>query len=322
MIENSVETDGQLGTWGPMRVRGPILVGLLTVILFFAGFAGWVGSAPLAGAAIAPGVVSIDTKRKAVQHLEGGIVSEIFVREGDRVDRDQVLLRLDDTRVRARISELNVRVKSVRTRLILISEEIASVSGLLEQGLARKPRLLALKRRRAELKGDIDQSGAQLTSMQDALSRTYVRAPVDGTVVGLQVHSIGGVIQGGETLLHVVPADERLTVEARADPLDIDIIHAGLQAEVRLTPYNMRDTPPIPGRVLSVSADSLIDERTGVPYYLVRIVLDAEFLEHLPDVHPTPGMPAEVMIYTGQRTAFEYIIEPFTRSFHRAFRES
>ena len=322
MTGTPVPLDSNGGGWGPMKVRGAVLAGLLTVGLFFGLFAGWAATAPLAGAAIAPGTISIDTKRKTVQHLEGGIISEILVREGQQVEKDQVLIRLDGTRAQARINQLDGRIETARAQMVLIDEEIEAVASLLEKGLARKPRLLALKRRRAELDGDIGQSNAQLRAARDTLARTDMRAPVSGTVVALQVHSIGGVVRNGEPLLYVVPGEERLTVEARADPIDIDVIRAGLNAEVRLVPYNMRSTPPVPGTVLSVSADSLTDEQTGAPYYLVRIELDKEFLATLDDVHPSPGMPVEVMIYTGARTALEYFLEPLTKSFHRAFRES
>lgn len=196
------------------------------------------------------------------------------------------------------------------------------MSGLLEKGLARKPRLLALQRRHAELVGDLEDYYAQMRTAKDVANRTEVRAPVGGIVVALQVHSAGGVIKGGEPLLYVVPGNEMLIVEARVDPIDVDVVRAGLQAGVRLTPYNMRNMPPVPGTVQSLSADSFTDERSGQTYYLARIGLDQEFLASLDNVELAPGMPVEVMIYTGDRTALEYFLEPITRSFRRAFRES
>jgi multidrug efflux pump subunit AcrA (membrane-fusion protein) len=306
----------------PVRIRGAALLGLFTILLFFGGFAGWAATAPLGGAAIAPGAMNVDTNRKTVQHLEGGIVREILVREGDRVVAGQPLIVLDDTAPKARIRRLDSQISSARRQMKLIDEEIEAVSGLLRKGLARRPRLLALQRRHAELVGDLEDYYAQMRTAKDVANRTEVRAPVGGLVVALQVHSEGGVIKGGEPLLYVVPGKERLIVEARVDPIDVDVVHIGLRADVRLTPYNMRDMPPVPGTVQSLSADSFTDEHSGLTYYLARIDLDQGFLETLDDVEPTPGMPVEVMIYTGDRTALEYFLEPITRSFHRAFRES
>ena len=305
-----------------MGVRGAIVAGFLVLLLFFGGLGGWAATAPLAGAAIASGAVNVDTNRKTVQHLEGGIVGAILVREGQRVAAGDVVLRLDATQPRGRIELLDEQVASAAAQMALIEEEITTVRYLLERGLTPKPRLLALERRQAELVGELGEYRAQLRVAHDVLARTEVRAPVDGTVVALQVHSVGGVIAAGEPLLDVVPGEERLIVEAKVDPVDIDVVQAGLHAEVRLLPFNLRDTPPVPGEVISISADSLKDERTGQTWYLARIVLDDAFLAGLDGVAPSPGMPVEVMIHTGERTPLEYFLEPIVRSFRRAFRES
>lgn len=306
----------------PIGVRGAALLGLFTVLAFFGGLTGWAATAPLGGAAIAPGIVNVETNRKTVQHLEGGIVREILAYEGEAVSAGQLLIRLDDTASQAQILRLESQINSARRQIALIMEEIASVSELLEKGLARKPRLLVLQRRQAELTGDIDDYDAQLRAARDVVRRAAVKAPVAGIVVGLQVHSQGGVIKAGEPLLYIVPGRERLVVEARVDPVDRDVVRAGLAAHIQLTPYNLRNTPPVPGTVQTISADSFTDERTGAIYFLARIELDQEFVAQLEGVDPAPGMPVEVFIFTGNRTALDYFLEPLTRSFRRAFRES
>ena len=143
----------------------------------------------------------------------------------------------------------------------------------------------------------------------------------DGTIVGLQVHTPGGVIAPGEPLMDIVPSGERLVIEARVDPNDIDVVEAGLPARVLLTAFNLRSLAPIEGRVVWVSADRLIDERTGQAYYLARIELVEDPAEVLDGASLYPGMQADVMIVTGERTALEYLIRPISRSFDRAFRE-
>ena len=153
------------------------------------------------------------------------------------------------------------------------------------------------------------------------LGRVKIIAPLDGTVVGLQIHTPGGVISPGEALLDIVPSGDRLVIEAKIDPTDIDVVHPGLPAHVRLTPFNTRSTRPIEGRIASVSADRLSDERTGESYYLARVELKGNPANALDGASLYPGMPAEVMIVTGARTALDYFLKPITRSLNRAFRE-
>ena len=156
---------------------------------------------------------------------------------------------------------------------------------------------------------------------EDVVARTRVSAPLDGVVVGLKVHTPGGVIAPGERLLDIVPSGDRLIIEAQVDPRNIDVVHPGLSTYVRLTPFDKRDTPPLAGRVASVSADRLTDERTGAAFYLARIELIDDPAKVLKGAVLYPGMPAEVMIVTGARTALDYFLKPIARSLSRAFRE-
>jgi multidrug efflux pump subunit AcrA (membrane-fusion protein) len=121
--------------------------------------------------------------------------------------------------------------------------------------------------------------------------------------------------------MDIVPSKDQLVVEARLDPNDIDIVHPGLPAEVRLTSFNMRSTEPVKGKIRSVSADRLTDERSGTAYYLVRVVLTEDPKDVLGGASLYPGMPAEVMIVTGAQTALGYFLKPFLASFNRAFRD-
>ncbi len=412
--------------------------------VFLAGLIGWAAVAPLESAAIAPGVVSIDGYRKTVQHLEGGIVGEILVREGDRVAAGQVLIRLDDTTPRASLELLHGRwlvasalaarleaerdgrdgirypealtgrrddpktrqvldgqdnifqarraalssqvaildqraaeyreeiagiagqIRSETERLALVEEELADVRTLYDKGFARKPKLLQLQRRVAEIEGSRNLHQAQiararqsigaarlrasdlettrlnqvveelrkaqaelydlnerLRAAEDVLARTEIRAPLDGTVVDLRVHSAGGVIASGAPLLDIVPREGRLVVEARIDPRDIDVVREGLDAQVRFTAFNQRHRAPAAARLTSISADLLTDEASGQSYYLARVELvveDASAAAELAALHP--GMQAEVMIVTGARSALDYLLEPLMLSLNRAFRES
>ena len=425
-------------------VRGPRLAGLAVILVFLGGFGGWASMAPLSSAAVAPGIVSPDGQRRTVQHLEGGIIQEILVRDGDVVGIGERLLVLEDVAVRserdiresrlngllavearlvaeltlaeaiafpadllaraetdaelaaalddqrthfetraaafvsradileARIAQLHeeiagleVQIDSQVRQLDLIDREIAGVGQLVDQGLERLPRLLSLQRMQAEIEGEIGANrstiaraeqavgetglqildleanrreeaagslaniraeiatiGEELRAREDVLARTMVTAPVAGAVVGLQFHTVGGVVRPGETILDIVPADEELIIDARLSPTDIDVVAPGLEAEVHLLAYAQRDMARLTGRVRDVSADRLVDEATGEAYFRARIEVLPEALDSLgDDIVLTPGMPADVLITTGERSMLDYILSPIERSLSRAFRE-
>ena len=255
-------------------------------------------------------------------------------------------------------------IRSARKGLAILGEELADVEMLVRKGLARKPRLLELKRMEAERQGDLSKAistlaragqrigethlqindlkavrNAEITEelrevqtelleleerlrvARDTVERNRIVSPLDGTVVGLQVHTVGGVVGAAEPLVHIVPSNDRLIVEAHVDPTDIDVVRAGLTARVVLTPFNARHSASIEGTVVSVSADSLLDQNSGQTYYLARIELADRGEDQASAVSLYPGMPAQVMIITGRHTVMEYLIEPITRTFNVAFRE-
>ena len=304
-----------------LKIGGPVLFGLVVMLAFFGGFLGWAAFAPLSSAAIAPGSVVVETNRKTVQHLEGGIVGRIHVREGDVVQAGQVLIELDDTKGAARISLLRGQIEAGRRQIALLREEIGAVTKLLDQGLAQKPRLLALQRREAEVDGNLKRLEAQLVDAADVLKRLQIRAGIDGRIVGLRVHTTGGVITAGMPLMDIVPSQDRLVVEARVRPIDIDVVTPGLNAMVYLTPFNRRNLKPIEAKVVSVSADQFTEQRTGTGYYRARVELLSNPAEVFGQGELYPGMPAEIMIVTGERTVLESLIQPIAVSLNRALRE-
>ena len=161
----------------------------------------------------------------------------------------------------------------------------------------------------------------RIHAQEDVLRRLDVRAPQAGVVMGLRFHTADGVITPGMPILDIVPSEEHLIFDAHVSPEDIDVVHTGLTAQVRLTAYKRRSTPTVDGRVTQVSADRFVDSQSGSAYYLARVELDPPSLAALDDVKLYPGMPAEVMIETGKRTALEYIISPIANGIQRAFRE-
>lgn len=162
----------------------------------------------------------------------------------------------------------------------------------------------------------------QLAASEDTLKRTTITAPVSGTVVNLNFKTRGGVILQGEPILDIVPAEDDLLIDARVAPTDIDVVYPGLPAQVHLSAYSQRTMPRVEGTVRSVSADSMSDEQSGQPYYLARVEVDREKLSDLgPDIELVPGMPAEVLIVTSERTLFGYLLQPFRDLFRRGLRE-
>lgn len=423
---------------------GPaIIAGVLVIGLFFGVFGGWAAYAPLESAAIAPGFVSVDTNRKTIQHLEGGIIRDILVRDGDKVALGQVLVQLDRTRPQATLDLLRWRrmaASALEARLIaerdgtsgiafpgwlsttsesekakdimdgevrifearreslsgqvailkqriaqyeeeikglegqiraedmqvtLVNEERDIVRGLFEKGLAQKPRLLALQRRSWEIEGSrsehkaniarakqsIGEARLRITELktvmlsevvqqlrdvqseqfdlaermraaEDILDRTKIRAPIAGTIVDLKVHTLEGVIVPGTPILDIVPSADRLVIETRIDPDDIDVVHPGMKAKVRFTAFSRRNSIPVDGTITFVSADHLTDELTGAKYFLAKVELADDVEVALDGASLYPGMQAEVMILTGSRTALDYILKPITRGLDRAFREN
>ncbi|MGE5540642.1 MAG: HlyD family type I secretion periplasmic adaptor subunit [Gemmatimonas sp.] len=160
----------------------------------------------------------------------------------------------------------------------------------------------------------------KLRSAQEVLDRTTVRAPTDGQIVNLKLFTPGGVLPPRDTVMEIVPQKDQLVAEAQVAPTDIDVVHADLPVQLRLTALNQRVTPTVFGHVQTVSADRQQDQRTGNAYYTARIVIDRG-LDELNDAKLYPGMPAEAMIVTGERTLMSYLFKPLLSGLNRGLRE-
>jgi len=261
---------------------------------------------------------------------------------------------------------MDAQTTSQNRQLELIASELEDVQQLVDQGLERRTRLLALQRQEADIDGNrganlaaisrarqaIGEAQLQIINLeverldaianelnqvrfeqasieqdlmrtQDILARTSITAPISGIVVQSRFFTTGGVIRPGEPILDIVPQEEELLIDAQISPVDIDNVEVGMTAQVILSAYSQRRLPRIEGRVRSISADRLVDEATGMPYFLARVEVDPAQLAALEGrVTLSAGMPAEVFIVTGERTAIEYLLEPFFQSFRRAFREA
>ena len=172
-----------------------------------------------------------------------------------------------------------------------------------------------------EIDAKIGEFVERRVSAVDLLKRTDLRAPQDGTVFQSTVHTIGGVIPAGEAIMLVVPDSDRLTVEAKVNPQDIDKVQLGQNATLRFSAFNFRTTPEIFGSVSQVSADITTDQRTSQSYYTIRIAMPADEVARLGNVKLVPGMPVEAFVNTGDRTVMSYLMKPLSDQINRAFRE-
>jgi HlyD family type I secretion membrane fusion protein len=418
-----------------------VWIGILIVGVFFGGFGAWAALAPFASAVVAPAYVRVESNRKTVQHLEGGIVREINVKEGERVERGQVLLRLDDTQAKAahevllsqfdglraqearlfaerdnseiefpadllqrqdqhevkkildgeksqfrvrrsslegqvsifqqRIAQIKEQIAgteaqlvSQRRQLVLISDELKDTRQLYKGGNTTLIRVRQLERTQAALEGQggeyvatlgrlkeqigeserqiiqiaNDQQAAiakdlreaqsriadiipRLQATKSTLDRTDITASDPGFVVGLSTFTIGGVVRAGDPLMQIVPDRDLLVLEAQVRVEDIDRLRPGLETVVHLTAFRERVTPIVQGTVSKVSADRLMDQRTGAPYYVIEVTIK---LDELPPERRKalyPGMPAQVIVPFGERSALDYLVRPLSDSMIQAFRE-
>ncbi|KQO77615.1 HlyD family type I secretion periplasmic adaptor subunit [Rhizobium sp. Leaf262] len=170
---------------------------------------------------------------------------------------------------------------------------------------------------------DLDGVRQQLREAAQVLDRTVIRSPVNGTVIRSYYHTAGGVITTGKPIMEILPAHVPLILEAQVLRTSIDQLHEGQTAAIRLSALNRRTTPVLDGKVFYVSADS-IEENAGMQVkdvYIVRVQISDEEIAKVHGFHPVPGMPADVLIQTSERTFIEYLTKPITDSMSRAFKE-
>ncbi len=172
-----------------------------------------------------------------------------------------------------------------------------------------------------EIQAQVGEYVERKIAAEDQLRRIDIVAPQGGVVHQLAVHTVGGVIAPADPIMLIVPEGDDLALEVQISPKDIDQIQIGHRAVLRMSAFNLRTTPELNGHVGRIAADLTTDERTGQSYYLVRIVVPHEELAKLRDLKLVPGMPAEAMIRTSERTALSFLVKPLADQINRAFRE-
>src|SRR4051812_26221397 len=220
------------------------------------------------------------------------------------LERDAAKLQGDRGQLIALTAQTKGKINEIRLQILQIDQDLRTEVG----------------KDLADIRGKLAELAEKRVAAEDMLKRIELRAPQSGLVHQLDVHTVGGVIQAGQTVMLIVPEAEALTVEAKIRPQDINEVRVGQRAILRFTSFNQRTTPEIEGQVKIVSADVTQDQKTGANYYTVRIAVAESELAKL-DQKIVPGMPTEAFIQTNPRTVMSYVVKPLQDQLMRAFRE-
>jgi len=226
-----------------------------------------------------------------------------------------------------RFLELKKELSEVKGELVQVETSLASSHSQLDELQFERDRVAQVFREAAaselvEVQLSIKDLSKRIQSASNVLGRIDIKAPVDGKIVGLNVYTIGAVIQPGDTILEIVPSKDELVIGAQIRPVDIDKVSQFMKARIRLSSYKQHEFPEFNGVVESVSADVFEDPKTQNSYYTARIIIPTSTLSMLPKDKINPGMPADVMIVTGESTPAQYLLEPLLNAFRTAWRDS
>lgn len=310
----------------PTDVKKPLRTGLLVLLIGLGGFLLWAIFVPLASGIPSSGTVIVDGQRKVVQHLSGGVVKHIDIKEGQSVKEGDILMRMDEAVALANKSNAESQLKSIEIQIRFLEKLLGDLQSMAEEGFYPRNRFIEYQKQLADAQSQQAALKDRLAAAKLELQRALVLAPTSGKVMGLAITTNGGVIPPGAKLLELVPDEGRLVVEAQILPHLIDRIVAGMPAEVRFSHTQSRKTPVILGKVEWVSADKFQNPNDPNPvthagFYTARVVVSAEELKKLPDVQIRPGMVADVIVQTGQRTFMNYLFKPLMDSMAVSLKE-
>ena len=221
------------------------------------------------------------------------------------LQRQSASLEGESGQLIAQIAEAQGKISETALQIIQIDHDLASE-------VAKETR---------EIDSKIGEYIERKVTAEDQLKRIDLRAPQDGMVFQSTVHTVGGVITAGDTIMLIVPDADQLSVESRVNPQDIEQIQLGQTALLRLSALNQRTTPELFGKVTRIAADASTDQRTGQSFYIIRISMPPEEIVKLGDVRLLPGMPVEAFVQTGERTMISYLTKPLRDQLMRMFRE-
>lgn len=250
-----------------------------------------------------------EQRQALLQQLQGlrGLAQEGYIPRNRLLENERLLAQLD--------GELGEAVGAIGHARQQVQE-----LGWRERQQAEEYRR-DLHQQQVENRLRLGELASRLASAEFELAHTEVRAPVAGTLVGLAVFTPGGVIAPGQQLMEVVPRDAPLLVDARAPVELVDRLRPGLPVELLFAAFNQSSTPRVPGELVLVSADRLLDEQTREPYYQVRIRVSEDGARQLAGLDIRPGMPVQAFVRTGERSLLNYLFKPLADRLHLALSE-
>ena len=311
------------------KARAPILFGLWVFIFTFLIGGAWTGLAPLNSASGAIGIVVTTSKKQVVQYRDGGILKAVYVKEGDHVKVGQIVAQMDDSVLASNVSSLRAQKVSHEREVEIAQENLRSFKILAEQGYAAKIQLLETEKALIEQQSRLDETKRNLAAHEESLNRTTLKSPINGIVTQIDVNTIGSTMTPGQTLMAITPTEEELIIEAYIPQGDIESVHVGLKAKIKIAAFKHRSVGSLDGIVTYVSHDVLdytqanraapdalmmniqTQQQHGV--YKVKISVDKEDLKKISkykDYELAPGMQASVQIVTGERTLLQYLLDP------------
>lgn len=252
----------------------------------------------------------------ASQKLQRELI-EADLGETQQLLSDQLVSRRQVTALQREAAELDSIIATNQAAAASASQSIEEAR--LELLRSKGDFSMQVARETSEVNNQIAILEQDMTNRRDVLRRTGIVSPVDGIVLNMRNHTVGGVIAPGEAIMDVVPQDDALVILARLAPKDIDLVTVGLRAQVVLQPFASLNALPLIGEVVQVDADSTFDEATRQSHYTVRVRVPTSELAKHEDMYMAPGMPADVTVVTGARTMLQYLAEPLMRSIRTAF---
>jgi protease secretion system membrane fusion protein len=276
----------------------------------------------------------INVMRESIRGLEA---QQQGIEESSRARREQARLLTEEIErqrdlvkdgflARNRLSEQERALAAV---MGAIAEDAGNLGRTRQQIAELRARMISREQEfRKEVESqltDVQRDAASLASrlqaLQFELENTEIRSPADGIVVGLAVHTVGGVVPAGAPMMEIVPDDEPLKIDAQIAPHLIDKVRPGLDVDILFPAFQQATTPHIPGRVLTVSADVLVEPKQGLAFFKATIEVTPEGMKRLRHHEIRAGMPAEIFVRTGERTLLNYLIKPLADRMNRALTE-
>lgn len=294
---------------------------LYFITAFFILFFIWASNSELEEVTRGNGKVIASSKVQIIQNLEGGIVKDIYVTTGQRVQKNDLLMKIEDTQFQGDLNSAKQQKISLNESLALLKEERGILEPLVESGVEPRINLIRLLQRISTAESEFRVLNDQIPNLEDKLRRTSVTAPKDGIINRVLISTTGGVIQPGNPILEIIPVDDDLILEVEVAPTDIAYVIKDQKAVVQLSAFDFAVYGSLEGVVLNVSADTITKD-DGSTWYICLVSIPSDGITSMSrKLEILPGMQATVNIVSGSKTILQYLLQPFTNIKNKAFRE-